>query len=187
MWRRFHFEYIAATGYLIGHLTLIFKGALFEQSFVLPSLREIKSFDPTTYQSLAGLSWLAVSITLYFSKKHPVTAIKICAALNYTAYVFLIMSGITREAFLIHIAGILPWFFAATLMFQGNKLNDSKNIFRKYPVAIAGFIFASGLLPVIYSAWVNQDQVMVFVGIIWIIANISFALTDLNFRQKLGL
>lgn len=184
--RTIPFEYIAATGYLSGNITLILKGIIVDGNYILPAFHDIIRLDPVALQALSGLLFVLVSIVIYGTKKYPRTGIKIAAILYYLAYGSLLLSGYNQDAFIIHALGLLPCFIAATLMLRGNKLDSyNKNIFIKYPIATAGLLFASGLPAVIYSAFLDSDHALILASFIWIVANIAFALTDKNLKQKL--
>ena len=64
MIKKIPFEYIAATGYLIGNLTLTFKGVIFDNRSIFPSLDSLLTLDPITYQTLSGITFIIISLLL---------------------------------------------------------------------------------------------------------------------------
>lgn len=180
------FEYIAASGYLIGNLILVLKGMVMDGNYLFPSFNDLVLLDPVALQSLSGLLFLTVSTVIFSTKKYPITGIKIAACLYFIAYGTLLLSGYNQDAFIIHALGILPSFLAATLLLKGNGMNkDPKHIFDQYPIALAGFLFTLGLPAVICSAIFDQDYTLILACILWMIANIAFAATDINLRANI--
>jgi len=179
------FEYIAASGYLIGNLSLILKGVIVDGNYIFPAFHDISRFDTIALQPLSGLLVILVSLVIYSTKKYPKVGVRSAAFLYYLAYGTLLLSGYKQDAFIIHALGILPCLVAATLMLKGNTLNSTpKNILDKYPIASAGFLFASGLPAIMYSAVIDQDYTLIFACCVWILANIAFAMTDKNLKKS---
>lgn len=141
--------------------------------------------EAASWQALAGFCWLTISFLTFAIVRFPNLIPRAIAGLNYLAYVCMITSAYTQEGFWAQTIGILPWFFAAGLLFQGNQIRENGKLLRKYPVAVAGFIFSAGNVGIAYNGFVSGDLVLFTLGIIFIIANIAFAFTDLNFQRKL--
>lgn len=180
---RLPYAVIAATGYLIANLTLTFQG-LIEGHNIIPSWEELKNIDPSSWQILAGLLWIIVSLNIYAVQKYPHGAIIINAFLNLLANSALLISGYTQEAFETHAIGLIPAFVAVALMFQGNKISQKTSFYTKYPVACAAGLFMLAAPPILYNSILSQDWTLSFVVCLWFFSHISFALTDQNFHSK---
>lgn len=181
---RLPYPILAATGYLIGNLTLTFQGVI-EGHSVVPSIEELRNLDSSSWQSVSGLIFIFVSLNIYMIQKFPHGAILVNAFLNLLANSALLISGYTQEAFAVHVIGLLPGFIAVALMFQGNKLNDKKGIYSRYPVACAAALFLLAAPPLLYNAILSQDWTLTGVVILWSVSHVFFALTDQNFHKKL--
>jgi hypothetical protein len=178
------FALIAATGYLVANLTLTFQG-LIEGHSLFPSKQDLLTLDPSSWQSLAGLLWVIVSLTTYLIQKYPHGAILINAVLQLFANTALLISGYTQEAFLVHAIGFIPAFLAIALMFQGNRVSDKQSFYTRYPVACAAFLFILVVPPLLYNAILSQDWTLACCICIWLVSHIFFGLTDQNFQKKL--
>ncbi len=179
------FHIIAGVGYVIGNGTLTLKGFLFEDKTLIPIFSELKNLDPSSWQACAGFFWLVISFLTFTISKSPILMIRLIAFLNYLAYFCMIISAYKQDAFWAQTIGILPWFFVAGLLFQGNKVVQEGSIVKKYPIAIAGVIFALGNIGISYNGWASEDYVLFALGILFIFANLSFAITDKNLQRKL--
>lgn len=175
---------LAATGYLIANLTLTFQGII-EGNQLIPPFYDLKILDSSAWQSVAGLLWIIVALNIYMVQKFPHGAILFNAFLNLLANTALLISGYNQEAFAVHAVGLIPGFIAVALMFQGNKINEKKGIYSRYPVACAAGLFLIAAPPLFYNAILSHDWTLTFVLSMWCISHVLFALTDQNFYRKL--
>ena len=178
------FAIIAGTGYLIANTTLTFQG-LIEGHSLIPSLKNLETIDPSSWQSLAGLLWIVVSLNTYMIQKYPHGAILVNATLNLFANTALLISGYTQEAFGAHAIGLVPAFIAVALMFQGNKISNKKSFYTRYPVACAAILFIIAAPPLLYNSILSQDWTLTFVVVLWLISHVFFGLTDQNFQKRI--
>jgi len=177
------FATISATGYLTSNLILTFQGII-EGRTLVPSFNDIQNLDPSSWQSLAGLLWIIVSLNIYLIQKYPHGAILVNAVLNLLANTALLISGYTQEAFLVHAIGLIPTFIAVGLMFQGNKISNKKSFYTRYPVACAAMLFIIATPPLLYNAILSQDWTLTGVILMWLVSHMFFALTDQNFKKR---
>ena len=178
------FATIAATGYLIANLTLTSQG-LIEGRTLIPTLDDLKNIDSSAWQSVAGLLWIIVALNTYFVQRYPHGAVLVSASINLVANTCLLISGYTQEAFGVHALGLIPSFIGVFLMLQGNKINNKKYFFARYPVACATGVWIIMTPFLFYNSILSQDWTLTFVIIMWVISHIFFALTDQNFKKKI--
>ncbi|MEM8833666.1 MAG: hypothetical protein AAGB32_03895 [Pseudomonadota bacterium] len=179
------FEYISGNSYLIGNITLMINGGLTSDAQLLPTIKTLQALDPSAWQSLAGFSLILSAIGINFIRHFPDGATKVNALIIFLGNFCLLISGYTQEAFWAHAFGLMPVFIASFLLLQGNKINQKKGFYSRYPLACASVLFLSAAPPLLYNAILSQDWVLTFVLCCWVTGHIFFALSDRNFQKKL--